>query len=114
MKQVFMPVWLLVLLSSLCAGATPEQTVLRPPAVPLVACDPYFSVWSFADALTDKDTVHWTGRSQALASLIRVDGKTYRLMGQEPSALPALTRLLFVNEAKQLAEECFALPGCGA
>src|SRR5262245_50752992 len=62
----------------------------RPPAVPLVAHDPYFSIWSMADRLTDSPTSHWTGKPNSLAAMARVDGKSFRLMGRDRQASPAL------------------------
>src|SRR5438105_13013125 len=76
----------LVLLVSTFAQAAP----FRPPAVPLVTCDPYLSVWSFNDRLTDADTHHWTGKPHTLLSLVRIDGKPYRLVGAQPVGAPAL------------------------
>src|SRR4051794_36753408 len=74
------------------AGVTAgEKLTLRPPSVPLVACDPYFSIWSPVDHLNEGDTVHWTGKPHRLTSLIRIDGKTYRLMGGGPE-FPLLTQ----------------------
>ena len=54
---------------------------MRPPAVPLVAHDPYFSIWSAADRLTDTGATHWTGKSNSLSALVRIDGKVYDLTG---------------------------------
>lgn len=63
---------------------------LRPPAVPLIACDPYFSVWSQSDRLWDSETTHWTGKQHRLAAIIRVDGRPYRLMGHSPQTVAAM------------------------
>ena len=70
-------------------GSLASSADLRPPAVPLVTHDPYFSIWSFSNHLNESQTKHWTGAANSLISLIRVDGAVYRLMGSEPhSAKP--------------------------
>jgi len=61
----------------------------RPPSVPLVTYNPFLSIWSQADKLTDANTQHWTTKDHPLVSLIRIDGSPYRLMGSEPADMRA-------------------------
>ncbi|TWT85153.1 hypothetical protein CA13_66350 [Planctomycetes bacterium CA13] len=75
---------------ALACSTVMAQTDFRPPAVPLVACDPYFSVWSQSDILCESKTTHWTGKTHRLSALVRVDGQAYRLMGDRPESLPAM------------------------
>ena len=74
-------------------GAGPPACPLRPPAVPLVTADPYLSIWSEADRLTDHNTRHWTGHAQSLYGMVRVDGHPFRLMGVDPAGVPAMPQV---------------------
>ncbi|OXU16118.1 glutaminase family protein [Sedimentisphaera salicampi] len=82
---------LTVLLIAFTANASlankSNESSFRPPSVPLIACDPYFSIWSPADELYGSATCHWTGTDHPLVSMVRIDGKTYRLMGNQPEAI---------------------------
>ncbi|MGD0222820.1 MAG: DUF4965 domain-containing protein [Terriglobia bacterium] len=73
---------LLVALAWSAAAPARAEGPFQPRAVPLVTTDPYFSIWSFADHLTDDVTRHWTGKPQSFESMIRIDGAVYRLMGR--------------------------------
>jgi hypothetical protein len=76
-----------------CASAVRAQTTHRPPAVPLIVNDPYLSIWSMSDKLTDSPTMHWSEAAQPLTGLLRIDGKLFRWMGVQPpprTGLPAM------------------------
>jgi hypothetical protein len=62
----------------------------RPPAVPLVTHDPYFSIWATSDQLNAGPTRHWTGKAQRLTGLVRIDGNVFRWMGDSPRGIAAL------------------------
>ena len=68
---------------------------MRLPAYPLITHDPYFSIWSFSDKLTDRWASHWTGSGTGFCGFIRVDSKTYRFCGDYKG----------VEAAEQLAVE---------
>ena len=67
-----------------------KSAAFRPPAVPLVTHDPYFSVYSTSNTLTEDWSKHWTGAVNAMTSMARVDGKPFRIMAPMPRDVPAM------------------------
>ncbi len=94
MKKSLLFTAVVLLVTALASrGQETGSSPFRPPSVPLVTHDPYFSIWSPADRLTDMECVHWTGARNPLHSMVRVDGKTYRLMGSSPSYAEPMKQL---------------------
>ena len=71
-------------------GTVALAQTIRPPAVPLITHDPYFSIWSMSDELNAGPTRHWTGKVQRLTGLVRIDGNVFRWMGDAPRGSAAL------------------------
>ena len=55
--------------------------IKRAASIPLIVSDPYFSVWSPADALYEADTAHWSGCRQKIRGYVTVDEAVYCFMG---------------------------------
>ena len=75
---------------SFCFSVGSAVCQQRVPATPLITHDPYFSIWSTTDNLTDSDTTHWTGSPQPISGIARIDDKSYRFMGHQPDKVPAM------------------------
>ena len=76
---------------------------LRPPAIPIITIDPYFSIWSQNEKINIKPTVHWTGYTQSIVAGFIVDGKRYNFLGYDRSAFK-LTQTAMDCDA--LSTEC--------
>jgi hypothetical protein len=83
---------LTLLVVSVAATAFAGGGFLRPPSYPLVAHDPYFSIWSPSEKFASTWPTHWTGHVNALTSMARIDGKVVRLLGMAPAEVPAMTQ----------------------
>jgi hypothetical protein len=68
-----------------------QPALFRPPSIPLITCDPYFSIWSATEHPADSWPKHWTGATQALCGMVRIDGKPYRILGASPSSINKMT-----------------------
>jgi hypothetical protein len=112
--------WVFACLTLFCLVVSPAHAQQRAPATPLITHDPYFSIWSTTDRLTDSDTTHWTGSPQPICGIARIDGKPYRFMGREPEDRsgnaangqldPAYAYSLRVSTKRRNAELAFFTP----
>ncbi|MEP7251991.1 MAG: DUF4965 domain-containing protein [Ginsengibacter sp.] len=84
-----------------CYSALLHAQVHKAPAYPLITHDPYFSIWSMTDTLNAAPTKHWTGADQLLTGLIKVDGKVYRVIGDEAKS--------FLNVAATADDEAYTV-----
>lgn len=89
---------------------------IRPAAVPLITVDPFFSVWSPANALYDAPTVHWTAKPcpllvgvyinkvfYSLTALSTCDEKNIRYIEQKSlNITPTSSVYVFENESVKL------------
>ena len=67
-----------------------RESALRAPSVPLIVSDPYLSIWSPYDKLNDGIPTHWSDAKKPLIGVLRVDGETYRFLGEDKPDLATL------------------------
>ena len=85
----------LLLAVAACAFAQQAPAPLRPPAVPLVTHDPYFSVWSGNTPLDNRETytkldwVVWTATlAESMEDFRAFITPVYRFVNETPDRIP--------------------------
>lgn len=74
-----------------------KASTARAPVTPLILHDPFMSVWSWSDTLTETWPGHWTGKRQEMSGLARIDGKPWRFLGRTSSMaepVPAMEQMM--------------------
>ncbi len=104
---------LLALLAQFTLSSAFAVDPLRAPANPLVAVDPYFSVWSNTDDLADSFPVHWTGQVNAMTSFVKIDGKDYRLMGLNGNIDVQVEKLPQIDRVVRATNTTYTFQGAG-
>lgn len=66
---------------------------MRPPAIPLINVDPYFSLWAPYDKLTDGAVRHWTGAENNVIGSVIIDGVEYGFLGKNHNRILNQVRL---------------------
>ena len=66
---------------------------MRPPAIPLINVDPYFSIWSPYNCVTDGPTKHWTGKDNNIIGSVLIDGVEYGFLGNTTKPVLKQTNL---------------------
>ena len=66
---------------------------MRPPAIPIITIDPYFTVWSPSNILTDSDLQHWSAKPNRIKGHVTLDGERLRFMGTGDT--PAMRQTAF-------------------
>ncbi len=77
----------------------------RLPALPLIANDPYFSIWMPADSMTQTDSCHWSGPAKPLRGTLTVDGRSCRFLGVTSDEEAQLTDLTITPTATSFVSE---------